>query len=231
MPKQRQMKKKAMNVQDSRTPISKEQILHEAVHLADEKGIESLSMRALGKRLGVEAMSLYNHVAGKEEMLDGMVDLVVMEIDLPDEKEDWRKAMRKRALSARDAFARHPWVSVLIDSRLGGGPGRLRYFESVIGSLRRSGFSLQLSARAFSLIDSYIYGFGRQSASLASTDANTANAAKDFLSTLPLNEYPYLREIASDHAAGPGYNEAEDFEFGLTLILDGLQRLLDSGQS
>lgn len=188
-------------------------------------------MRALGRQLGVEAMSLYNHVANKDDLLDGMVDLVIDEIDLPTLDADWRDAMRARAASARAAFVRHPWAARLIDSRVSGGPGRLRYFEAVIGVLRRAGFTVELAARAFSLIDSYIYGFGRQSLNIASSDGGEVPAAEAFAQALPAHEFPYLAEMASSHAASPGYDEAADFAFGLNLILDGLQRVLDSTQS
>ena len=137
-------------------------MLGAAVVLADEDGIESLTMRELGLRLGVEAMSLYNHVANKDDILDGMVDLVVSEIDLPSDAVDWKEAMRRRAISAQAVFSRHPWASGLIDSRESSGPARLRYFDWVVGTLRRAGFTLEMAARAFSLLDSYIYGFGRQ---------------------------------------------------------------------
>ena len=211
-----------------RTPLSRERVLRAAVDLADEGGLERLSMRELGRRLGVEAMSLYNHVANKDDVLDGMVDLVVGEIDLPAPETDWRQSMRLRAASALKAFTRHPWATVLIDSRVHGGLGRLRYFEAVIGALRRAGFPIELSARAFSLIDSYVYGFCRQSLNLASADAGGGDAAEAFLQALPEKEYPYLAEMAAMQAATPGYDEASDFEFGLNLILDGLQRVRDA---
>ena len=147
---------------EPRAPLSRERVLRTAVALADEDGLESLTMRELGLRLGVEAMSLYNHVAGKDDLLDGMVDLVVGEIDLPSDAVGWKEAMRRRAISAQAVFSRHPWASALIDSRESSGLERLRYFEWVIGTLRRAGFSIELAARAFSVLDSYIYGFGRQ---------------------------------------------------------------------
>jgi AcrR family transcriptional regulator len=212
----------------NRAPLSREQVLRTAVDLADEDGLESLSMRALGRRLGVEAMSLYNHVANKEDVLDGMVDLVVGEIELPASEADWRESMRLRAASALKAFRRHPWATVLIDSRLGGGSGRLRYFEAVIRVLRREGFTIELAAGAFSLIDSYVYGFCRQSLNIASAGGGNADAAGAFLRALPVGEYPYLAEMAAMQAAKPGYDEESDFEFGLNLILDGLQRVLDA---
>jgi AcrR family transcriptional regulator len=213
-----------------RSPLSRERVLHAAMDIADESGIDSLTMRELGQRLGVEAMSLYNHVANKDDILDGMIDLVVSEIDLPSFGVDWREAMRTRATSAREAFARHPWASVLLDSRESSGPERMRYFDWVIGTLRQAGFSLELAVRAFSVLDSYIYGFGRQQLNMSSGgDAPTEETAEAFLRAVPADQYPYLTEVITDHAMQAGYDERADFEFGLALILDGLQRLLDSG--
>jgi AcrR family transcriptional regulator len=209
-------------------PLAREKVLREAVSLTDERGLAALSMRELGRRLGVEAMSLYNHVTGKDDVLDGMVDLVVGEIELPTLDTPWRDSMLSRAFSAREAFARHPWAPSLIDSRVSGGPGRLRYFDSVIGALRRAGFTIELAARAFSLLDSYVYGFGRQSLNIASTDSGDVPPAEAFLQALPLEEFPYLAEMAATYASTPGYDEAADFAFGLNLILDGLQRVLDA---
>jgi len=209
-------------------PLSRERVLGAAVLLADEDGIESLTMRKLGLRLGVEAMSLYNHVANKDDLLDGMVDLVVSEIDLPSDAADWKEAMRRRAVSARVVFSRHPWASGLIDSRESSGPARLRYLDWVVGTLRRAGFTLELALRAFSLLDSYIYGFGRQQlSSSAEPDVEPEEMAEAFLRAIPADEYPYLRELVVEHAMNAGYDEAADFEFGLSLILDGLERLLD----
>lgn len=204
-------------------------MLAAAVLLADEDGIESLSMRKLGLRLGVEAMSLYNHVANKDDLLDGMVDLVVSEIDLPSDAVGWKEAMRRRAVSAQAVFARHPWASALIDSRESSGPARLRYFDWVLGTLRRAGFTLEATAHAFSLLDSYIYGFGRQQLNVSVTgDVTPEEMAEAFLKALPAGEYPYLREMVVDHALTSGPTEGADFAFGLTLILDGLERLLQS---
>jgi AcrR family transcriptional regulator len=213
----------------SRAPLSRERVLSAAVALADEAGVDELTMRKLGRRLGVEAMSLYNHVANKDDILDGMIDLVVSEIELPS-CADWREAMRRRATSARDVFSRHPWASALIDSRESSGPERLRYLDWVIGTLRRAGFSLELSVRAFSLLDSYIYGFGRQQFNMSSGgDATSEEMAEAFLRAVPAHQYPYLTELITDYALQFGYDEGVDFQFGLNLILDGLQRLLDSG--
>jgi AcrR family transcriptional regulator len=185
-------------------------------------------MRELGQRLGVEAMSLYNHVANKDDILDGMVDLVVSGIDLPSGTDDWKEAMRRRATSARTVFALHPWASALIDSRQTSGPARLRYFDWMVGTLRRAGFSLETSARAFSVLDSYIYGFGRQQLGIsAGSDASSEEIAAAFLQAIPADQYPYLREMVVDYAITSGYDEDADFDFGLTLILDGLEGLLD----
>ena len=213
---------------EPRVPLSRERVLGAAVLLADEGGLESLTMRELGLRLGVEAMSLYNHVANKDDILDGMVDLVVSGIDLPADAVGWKEAMRRRAISARSVFSHHPWASGLIDSRESSGPARLRYLDWVLGTLRRAGFTLEMAARAFSLLDSYIYGFGRQQLNMsAGGDIEPEEMGAAFLRALPADEYPYLREMVVEQAMKSGYDESADFDFGLDLILDGLQRLLD----
>jgi AcrR family transcriptional regulator len=217
---------------EPRAHLNRERVLRAAVKLADDDGIESLTMRELGLRLGVEAMSLYNHVANKDDILDGMVDLVVGEIDLPSDTVDWKDAMRRRAVSAQAVFSRHPWASALIDSRESSGLERLRYFEWVIGTLRRAGFSVELAARAFSVLDSYIYGFGRQQLNMsAGSGVEPEEMAEAFLRAIPADEYPYLREMVVEYAMNSGHDESADFEFGLGLILDGLQRLLDRATS
>ena len=210
----------------SRAPLSRERVLAAAVSLVDEAGLGSLTMRELGQRLGVEAMSLYNHVANKDDILDGMVDLVVGEIDLPSDTADWKEAMRRRAASAQAVFTRHPWASGLVDSRQSSGPARLRYFDWVVGTLRRAGFSIEMSARAFSILDSYVYGFGRQQLNLsAGSDMSPEEMAEAFSHAIPADEYPYLREMV-DYAITSVHDDGADFEFGLSLILDGLERLL-----
>jgi AcrR family transcriptional regulator len=206
--------------------LSRERVLAAAVSLVDEAGLGSLTMRELGQRLGVEAMSLYNHVANKDDILDGMVDLVVGEIDLPSDTADWKEAMRRRATSAQAVFTRHPWASGLVDSRQSSGPARLRYFDWVVGTLRRAGFSLEMSARVFSILDSYVYGFGRQQLNLsAGSDMSPEEMAEAFSHAIPADEYPYLREMV-DYAITSVHDDDADFEFGLSLILDGLERLL-----
>jgi AcrR family transcriptional regulator len=174
-------------------------------------------------------MSLYNHVANKDDILDGMVDLVVGEIELPPDTVGWKEAMRRRAVSAQAVFSRHPWASRLIDSRQSSGPARLHYFDWMLGTLRRSGFTIQLTARAVSILDSYIYGFGRQQLNMTTgPDVNPEDIAEAFLQGIPAQEYPHLREMVVEYAMQAGHDEDADFEFGLDLILDGLQRLVES---
>ena len=215
---------------ESRAPLTRERVLRAAVALADEAGIDSLTMRELGLRLGVEAMSLYNHAANKDDILDGMVDLVVGEIALPADPADWKEAMRQRAISARAVFSLHPWASVLMDSRQSSGPARLHYFDWVVGTLRRAGFSLELAARAFSLVDSYIYGFGRQQLNMTVGGATPEETTEAFLRAIPADEYPYLRQMVIGYANENGYDDSADFEFGLDLILGGLERLLERAE-
>jgi len=209
-------------------PLSRERVLSAAVAFADERGIAALSMRKLGKVLGVEAMSLYNHVANKDELLDGMVDLVFSEIDLPSGGVDWENAMRQRAESARQALGRHPWAIALMSTRTSPGPATLRHHDAVIGSLRTAGFSIVMAAHAFALLDSYIYGFALQEATLplGDTEEETAEVAKMMLEQFPTDEYPHLTEFSVEHVLQPGYNFAAEFEFGLDLILGGLERTL-----
>jgi AcrR family transcriptional regulator len=213
----------------ARVPLSRERVLRAAVTFADEHGIASLSMRKLGEVLGVEAMSLYNHVANKDELLDGMVDLVFAEIDLPAGEGDWKAAMRERAESARQALRRHPWAIALMSTRTSPGPATLRHHNAVIGSLRAGGFSVEMTAHAFSAIDSYIYGFALQEATLplGDTDEETAEVAKMMLAQVPADQYPHLTEFTVEHVLQAGYDYGDEFIFGLDLILDGLGRTTD----
>ena len=208
-----------------RPPLSRDQVLRAAVALADEGGIGALSMRKLGQVLGVEAMSLYNHVARKGDLLDGMVDVVFSEIGLPTGDVGWKPAMRQRAISAREALARHRWAIGLMESRRSPGPATLRYHDAVLGCLRGAGFSVELTAHAYSVLDSYIYGFALQEASLPFDSAKEApELAQEIAGQLPAGEYPHLTELAMGHVLQPGYRYGDEFEIGLDLILDGLER-------
>lgn len=210
--------------QPARETLTRRRVLHAAVELADAGGMETLSMRKLGEAVGVEAMSLYNHVANKGDLIDGMVDLVFEEIDVPAPGDDWRPAMRQRALSMRLALSRHRWAIGLMESRSTPGPATLRHHDAVLGCLRQGGFSLALTAHAVSVLDSYIYGFALQEKTLPfDTPQETAELAESIMSGFGDGQYPYLTEIATAHVMRPGYAYSDEFTFGLDLILDGLQ--------
>ncbi len=183
-------------------------MLRAAVGLADETGIDALTMRRLGERLGVEAMSLYNHVANKEDLLAGMADTILSEVELPAEDVDWKTAMRRRAVSVREMLVRHPWAAVLIGALPHPGPATLRYIDSVLGSLRRAGFTADMASRAFWVLDSYVYGFARQQSNVQlqlAADPTSPQATRE----LPPETYPHLVEAAVSFASGPGWNIEE----------------------
>lgn len=213
---------------EPRIRLNRDRVLRTAIALADAVGIEALTMRRLGEELGVEAMSLYNHVANKEDLLHGMVDAVFGEIELPSPGDDWKTAMRKRGVSFRNVLTRHPWATTLKDSGTDPGPATLRHHDRVIGSLRNGGFSIALAAHAFSALDSYIYGFAMQEKALPfHTEEETAAMAQVMLAQFSVKEYPYLTELTVKHVLQPGYNYGDEFPLGLDLILDGLERARD----
>lgn len=223
------MARRARPATQPRAALSRDRVLRAAISLADRGGIESLSMRKLGHELGVEAMSLYNHVRNKVDMLDGMVDVVFSEIDLPDGGVDWRIAMRNRAVSARQALLRHPWAIGLMESRATPGPATLRHHDAVLGSLRKAGFSIDLAAHAYSILDGYIYGFTLTELTLPFRNSGeVAEVAENIMEGFRPGEYPYLAEMAVDRAMKPGYNYGDEFEYGLDLILAGIQRARES---
>jgi AcrR family transcriptional regulator len=204
--------------------ISRDQVLRAAVAFADAHGLEALSMRKLGEALGVEAMSLYHHVAGKEALTDGMVDLVFEEIDLPSGA-DWRAELRRRAGSMRAALNRHRWAVGLMESRSNPGVATLRQHDAVLGCLFAAGFPMDLAAHAFSAIDSYVYGFALQEKQLPfDTPEQTAELAQAMLADFPVDEFPHLAAFTAGHVLRPGYDYADEFGFGLDLLLDGLAR-------
>ena len=208
-----------------RTPLSRERVLRAAVALADASGIESLTMRRLGEALGVEAMSLYKHVANKSDLLDGMTDAVFGEIELPAIGSEWRPAMRDRAASARAALNRHPWAIALMSSRTAPGPATLRHHDTVLGTLLRAGFPMALAAHAFSAIDSYVYGFALQEATLPfDTVEEAAGVAQTMFARMAAEQYPSLTEFTVQHVLQPGYDYGAEFGYGLDLVLDGLER-------
>jgi AcrR family transcriptional regulator len=206
--------------------LSKQRVVVEAVRLADREGVEGLSMRRLAGVLGAGAMSLYHYVASKEELLDAMIDVVFAEIELPPEETDWQSAMRRRSLSARQVLARHPWAIALMESRTSPGPANLRHREAVTACLRRAGFSVVMATHANWLLDSYVYGYALQEASLPFDTADELADMTDdvFLPLLPPDEFPYLNESAVTLAAAH-YDPAEEFTFGLDLLLTALEPL------
>jgi AcrR family transcriptional regulator len=212
---------------EKRVPLSRARVLGGAVAIADAAGIGSLTMRSLADELGVKPMSLYHHVPNKAAILDGIIDVVFGEIELPSAQADWRSAMRDRAISARSVLRHHPWATPLMESRANPGPATLRHHDSVIGTLRRAGFSIAMTAHAYSLLDSYVYGFALTEAALPFESPETVpDIAGAILEQFPSEEYPHLAELATEHVLQPGYNYGNEFEFGLGLILDGLERLL-----
>ena len=207
-----------------RLPWSRGQVLQAAIDLADRGGIESLSMRKLGQELGGATMSLYNHVANKEELLDGMIDMLFGEIDLPAGELGWKAIMRRRAISVRSVMNRHPWAIGLMGRRTPG-PATLGHHDAVIGCLLEAGFSTGLVAHAISALDGYIYGFTLQERNLAfGTPDETSELARAFLQQFPVKRYPRLAQFTIEHVLQPGYDYGDEYEFGLDLILDGLER-------
>jgi AcrR family transcriptional regulator len=209
----------------TRTPLSSGRVLQAAVALADEAGLDAFSMRALAQELGVVPMALYKHVANKEELLDGMVDIVFSEIELPARDLDWRSAMRCRAASTREALKRHSWAIGMMESRHPG-PANLRNHDAVMGCLRTAGFSFRTAIHAYSVQDAYIYGFALQERDMGfETPDSAGEAAQRRAQTIgALEDYPYLVEIATKLPES-GYDSGVEFAWGLDLILDGLEQL------
>ena len=205
-----------------RTPLNKERVLRAAIELADAEGIDALSMRRLAKELGVEAMSRYNHVANKGEILDGIIDLVAGEFDLPSDENDWKVAMRRNAVSSRDVLLRHRWATSIWMTQ-GGGPARLRNGDWMLRTLRQAGFSPELIYHAFHILESYVLGYTLQQLNFPYKGEELAGLAADFLKQIPVEDYPDLVEHIHQHIE-PHDEETSGFELGLDLILDGLDR-------
>ncbi len=213
----------------TRPPLSRERVLQAAMALADERGAGDLTMRKLAKELGVEAMSLYNHVANKDDLLDGMIDLVFAEIDPPVPGGDWKAELRKRAFSTRAALLRHRWAVGEMEGRSSHGPSNLKVHDAVLGTLRAAGFSLEMTVHAMSVQDAYIYGFALQQTDMSpESPEDFAAVARQQMTDYAeaLSELPHLVEVVGGHVAEAGYDYDAEFAFGLDLILDGLERLL-----
>ena len=210
---------------EPRTRLNRERVLSVAVAHADAGGLEALTIRKLADELGVAPMALYRHVANKDDLIDGMVDIVFGEIDVPPEGEDWRAAMRRRAISVSEALARHRWAIGLMESRANPGPANLRHHDAVIGSLRSAGFDMERVAAAYSVLDSYIYGYAMTKMNLPFNDtSDIADVAQEMLEPFPAGEYPNLLAFITEYAMKPGYDYGNEFEKGLDIVLDGLER-------
>jgi AcrR family transcriptional regulator len=216
---------------ERRAPLNRERVLRAAIALADQGGFESLTMRKLAQDLGVEAMSLYNHVASKDDLLDGMVDIVFSEIEPPTTDVDWKTAMRRRAVSTREVLSRHRWAIGQMEGRATHGPANLSLHNAVLGCLRAAGFSVESTVHAYSVQDAYIYGFALQERDMSpeSADDFAAEAKRQMHAyRAVLADYPHLVEVVGGYVAEAGYDSAGEFVFGLDLILDGLDRLRDA---
>jgi len=219
-----------------RPPLSRDRVLDVAVALAEREGIDAVSMRKLADELGVGAMSLYHYVPNKDDLLDGMVDFVFGEVELPPTGVEWRAAMRRRALSTREVLNRHRWAVGLMESRRSPGPASLRLHDAVLGCLREGGFSIEMTIQAYSVLDAYIYGFALQEKSVPFESAEEgaavaqeqarefAERAEEGQSAALAQEFPYLAEVVAGHVAQVGYDFASAFVYGLDLVLDALEQ-------
>jgi AcrR family transcriptional regulator len=211
---------------EPRSPLSRDRVLRAAIGLADAGGIESLTMRRLAQELGVEAMTLYYYVARKDDILDGIVDIVVGEIE-PPSGADWKAALRRSAISAYEVLLRHPWAASLILSGPTVSLARLRHMDSILGSLRAAGFSAEMTDHAYHALDSHIMGFTLWEVGTSVGLARLGSVAT-FLQEFPLDEYPHLAEHVEQHLRERSPGDEGEFAFGLDLILEGLERLRDA---
>jgi AcrR family transcriptional regulator len=210
-----------------RVQLSRDRVLAGAIRVADTGGIGGLTIRTLAQELGVKPMSVYHYVANKDEIIDGVVDLVNAEIALPGPGGDWRTEMRRRANSARRVLGKHPWATPLLQSRLNPGPATLRHHNAFIATLRVAGFSVELTAHAFALIDSYVFGFALSENALPIHGPDSvADTAASMMHFFDAEAYPSLLEFTMEHIMRPDYDFGKEFAYGLDLILDGLARSL-----
>ena len=215
--------------QEARIPLTRERVLETAILMADAGGLDSLSMRKLAQALGVEAMSLYHHVANKDDILDGMVDRIVGEFELPAVDGDWKTALRRSAISAHDVLEQHPWACALMMSPTRVRPARLRYMEGLLRRLRLAGLSAAMTDHAYHALDSHILGYTLWEAGYAVEAAKVADFTPRFLQMLSADEFPFLVEHVQQHLDPSLGDDIRDFEFGLDLILDGLDRVITGG--
>jgi AcrR family transcriptional regulator len=213
---------------EPRLPLSRDRILQAALELADEGGIESLTMRKLGQALGFEAMSLYNHVAKKDDVLDGILDLVLAETEPPSPTGAWDAAIRTSAISVHEALRRHPWSCALLMSPEHARPARARYMDLLLGRLREAGFSAETTYHAYHVLDAHIFGFSLWETSHTYTPEEASKLAEKFAQTITADTHPYLHEHAQQHFNEGSHHEVRAFEFALDLIVDGLKTIRDA---
>ncbi|GIG29491.1 TetR/AcrR family transcriptional regulator [Cellulomonas marina] len=207
-----------------RPALTRDRVLAAALALADADGIEPLTIRRLAAALDVKPMTLYHHVPGKEAILDGLVDLVFAEVEDPPTDVGWREALRVRCHALRAVLRRHPWAVPLLETRTTPGPATLRHHDAVLGTLRRGGLSLPLTAHAYAVLDSYVYGFALQEATLpVHDDADLPALAEAIVGGLPPGAFPHLVELTTQHVLQPGYAFGDSFAFGLDVLLDGIE--------
>lgn len=210
----------------TRSTLTRDRILDGAVELADRIGTEALTIRKLADHLGTKPMTLYHHVANKEAILDGMVDVVFSEIALPPAELPWREAIQRRCRSARQVLGRHPWAVPLMESRTSPGPATLRHHDAVLGCLQAGGLPTPVVAHAYAIIDAFVYGFAVQEASLPAQDTeDLSDLAEQLVATMPADAFPHLTAFTFDHVLQPGYDFGDSFDVGLELILDGIESL------
>lgn len=205
-----------------RRRLSRRRVLETAISRADQGGLEALTMRTLAEELGVVPAALYRHIANKDDLIDAMIDVVFAEIRLPSGGADWATSMRRRAISVLEALTRHRWAIGLMESRGSPGPANLRHHDAVLGKLRSAGFGVAMAAHAYSLLDSYIYGFALTKLALPINSSVVVERA--MLEPLSPNEYPNLVEFIAEHVAQPGDDHADEFEYGLEIVVEGIER-------
>jgi AcrR family transcriptional regulator len=215
--------------QEVRVPLSRQRVLDHAVAVADAGGLASLTMRSLARELGVRPMALYHYFTNKDEILDGIVDLVFGEMELPSADGEWRAEITRRAASARSVLRRHPWAIALMESRSTPGPATLRHHEAVLATLRGAGLSLEMTGHAYALLDAFVYGFAIQEAALPFGADTAPEVTASIAAQFSPDEYPHLVEYAYERAMQPGYDFGDEFEFGLDVILHALERMIPPG--
>ena len=210
---------------EPRTPLTRERILRAGMARADAGGLDTLTMRELAAALDTAPMSLYRHVANRDDLLDGMVDLVFAEVPLPEPGEPWLAGVRRRSIGLYEALVRHPWAIGLMESRRRPGPANLHHHDAMIGCLRGAGFDIAMTAHIYSVLDGYVYGFALTKVTLPFSSADAAAVAGEMLAPFPMDTYPHLAEMVTDRVLTPGYDFGDEFLYGLDLVLDGLARL------